>query len=93
MKNISFHVNYDNEVYTYQSGTESMISYYGALNNMDRKYGLRGLKEYVALVYDLYIKDSNDTPLGRLCDYVARHWKKLKNKGKYDILEEFYFNL
>lgn len=90
MKTLTFHVNYDNQIYTYKSGTEAMIFDYGVNNDLDRKHGMQALKEYVALVYELYLSDSNDTPLGKLCDYVAQHWKKLKNKSKYDILDEFY---
>ncbi len=51
------------------------------------------MKQYVALVYELYLSDSNDTPLGKLCDYVAQHWKKLKNKGTYEILNDFYLTI
>jgi hypothetical protein len=70
-----------------------MIFDYGVNNEIDRKYGMKALKEYVALVYELYLSDDNPTPLGTLCDYVAKYWKKLKNKGRYDILSEFYFSL
>ena len=90
MNNLTFHVNYKNNVYTYNSGTEAMIFDYGVNNDLDRKYGKKALLEYVELVYELYLKDSNDTPLGALCDYVEKHWKKLRNKSRYEILEEFY---
>lgn len=93
MKTATFHVNYDNIVYTYKSGTEVMIFDYAILNEIDRKHSLKALKEYVALVYELYLSDSNDTPLGKLCDYIAQHWKKLKNKDRYEILEEFYLTI
>lgn len=93
MKTLTFHVNYDNQIYTYNSGTEAMIFDYGVNNDLDRKYGFKALKEYVALVYELYLSDSNDTPLGKLCDYVAQNWKKLKAKDRYDILEEFYLTI
>lgn len=61
MKTLSFYVNYNNQIYTYKSGTEAMIFDYGVNNEIDRKYGLKALKEYVALVYELYLSDSNDT--------------------------------
>lgn len=93
MKTLTFHVNYDNKVYSYNSGAEAMIMDYGILNEIDRKYGVKTLKEYVAFVYELYLPDSNDTPLGKLCDYVAQHWKKLKAKDRYDILDEFYLTI
>lgn len=91
MKPVTFHVNYDNKVYTYKSDTEAMIMDYGILNELDRKYGIDALNEYVALIYELYLSDDNPTPLGTLCDYVAKHWKKVRNKDRYDILDEFYF--
>lgn len=93
MKTLTFHVNYDNQIYTYKSGTEAMIFDFGVNNELDVKHGIKSLKEYVALVYELYLLDSNDTPLGKLCDYVALHWKKLKYKGRYEILDEFYFTI
>ncbi len=94
MKTLSFHVNYDNKIYTYKSGTEAMIFDYGVNNEIDRKYSMKALKEYVALVYELYLTDSNDyTPLCNLCDYVAKNWKKLKTKDRYAILDEFYSKL
>ena len=93
MKPVTFHVNYDNKVYTYKSGTEVMIFDYGIGNEIDRKYGMKALKEYVELVYELYLSDDNPTPLGTLCDYVAKHWKKVRNKDRYDILDEFYFSI
>lgn len=91
---LSFHINYDNQIYTYKSGVEAMIFDYGVNNDLDRKHGMKALKEYVSLVYELYLSDSNSyTPLCELCDYVAKYWKKLKTKGRYDILDEFYLTL
>lgn len=94
MKTLSFHVNYDNKIYTYKSGAEAMIFDYGVNTGLDHKYGMKALKEYVALVYELYLSDCNDyTPLCNLCDYVAKHWRKLKTKDRYEILNEFYLNI
>lgn len=90
MKTLTFCVKYGNQIYTYKSGAEVMIFDYAVNNDLDRKHGIKALKEYVALVYELYLSDSNDTPLGKLCDYVTQRWKKLKTKDRYDILEEFY---
>ncbi len=57
---------------------------------MDRRYGKRGLLQYVSLVQDCYLADSNRTPLGEFADYVARNWKYVKELGRYTILEKFY---
>lgn len=43
MNNLTFHVNYKNNVYTYNSGTEAMIFDYGVNNDLDRKYGKKAL--------------------------------------------------
>ena len=40
--------------------------------------------------HDCYISDSNRTPLGALADYVADHWRKIRKKGRHEILDEFY---
>ena len=49
----------------------------------------------VALVFYvlIYLKDSNQTPLGALSDYMAENWDKIKNLSRYDILEKFYDQL
>ena len=90
MGNISIHVCYNNDVYTFEFGSEAYIFHTGIYNEMDKKYGIDGLLKYVRLVHECYLKDCNRTPLGEFCDYVAQHWKKLKNKTRYAILEEFY---
>ena len=50
MKTLTFHVNYDNQIYTYKAGTEVMIFDYGVHNEIDRKYSMKALKEYVAQI-------------------------------------------
>ena len=62
-------------------------------NNFDKKYGEKTLMEFINLVYECYMKDCNATPLGHLSDYMAKHWKKIKNLSRYDILEKFYAQL
>ena len=58
----------------------------GIYNDIPKKY----LLDYTALVHSCYIADSNSTPLGKLADYVAKHWRKLKRQNEDDILESFY---
>lgn len=94
MKTLSFYINYDNKIYSYKSGVEAIIFDYGVNNDLDRKFSMKALKEYVALVYELYLSDSNSyTPLCELCEYIAQHWKQLKHKDRYEILNEFYSKL
>lgn len=90
MENLSFQVIYNNENYSFEFGSEVYVFHTGIYNKIDKKYGIKELLNYVNLVHECYLNDSNRTPLGDLCDYVAQHWKKLKNKGKYEILEKFY---
>ena len=89
-KELKFTVTYGKHTFTFRQGAEVYIFHTGIYNDIPKKYGIKGLREYTAFVHDCYISDSNRTPLGALADYVATRWKKLKNKGRYDVLEEFY---
>ena len=89
-KSLNFIVNYGKHTFTFQQGSKAYIFHTGVYNDIDEKYGIKGLLDYVNFVHDCYLSDSNRTPLGALADYVAEHWKKLKNKGRYDVLEKFY---
>ena len=89
-KELKFMVVYGKHSFTYQVGSEVYIFHTGIYNNIPKKYGIKGLREYVAFVHDCYLADDNHTPLGALADYIATHWKKLKSKGRHDVLEEFY---
>ncbi len=93
MKEIHFYVNYNNNIYKFETGIETMIFDYGISNDFDSKYSFKTLNEYIALVKELYFSDDNPTPLGHLCDYVAKHWKKVRNKNIYEILNEFYLTI
>ena len=45
------------------------------------------------LAEEIWLKDSNDTPVGHLCDYVAKNFKSLHDMtSRYDRLEDFYAN-
>ena len=89
-KELKFTVTYNNKTYTFQQGSKVYIFHIGIYNDMDKKYSMRSLLKYVSFVQDCYLADDNHTPLGALADYIATNWKKLKNKGRYDVLEEFY---
>jgi len=93
MKALKIQITYDGKAYDFDSGTESYLFYIGVLNDMDEKYGIPTLLDYIELVNSCYLKDSNDTPLGKLADYIAENWESVKDKSRYDILNEFYFNL
>lgn len=89
-KELKFNVTYDKHTFTFEYGSQVYIFHSGIYNDMDKKYGIKGLLKYVHFVHECYISDSNRTPLGSLADYIATNWKKVKNKGRYDVLEEFY---
>ena len=89
-KELKFIIAYGQHTFEYQYGSEVYIFHTGIYNNIHKKFGIKGLRNYVAFVHDCYLADSNRTPLGALADYIALHWKQLKNKGRYDVLEEFY---
>ncbi len=87
---LKFIITYGKHTFTFEQGSKAYIFHTGVYNDIDKKYGIKGLLEYVDFVHDCYIEDSNRTPLGALADYIAMHWKKLKNKGRYEVLEKFY---
>jgi hypothetical protein len=89
-KELKFTVTYGKHTFTFEQGSKAYIFHTGVYNDIDKKYGIKGLLEYVDFVHDCYIEDSNRTPLGSLGDYIAAKWKKIKNKSLYDVLEKFY---
>ncbi len=89
MEDIKFQVIYKNKTYTFEFGSEVYIFHIGIYNDM-QKYGIKQLLQYVEFVHTCYLKDSNRTPLGDLADYIAENWKRVKNKNRYDVLNEFY---
>ena len=89
-KPLNFIVNYGKHTFAFQQGSKAYIFHMGVYNNIDKKYGIKGLLNYISFVHDCYLADDNHTPLGALADFIAINWKKLKNKGRYDVLEEFY---
>ena len=89
-KDLVFHVTYRKQTYTFQQGSKAYIFHIGVYNDMDKKYSVKTLLEYVSFVHNCYLADDNHTPLCALADYIATHWKTLKKKGRYDVLEEFY---
>lgn len=89
-KELNFTITYGKRNYTFQQGSKVYIFHIGVYNNIDKKYSIKSLLQYVSFVHDCYLIDDNHTPLGALADYIAKHWKKLKNNGRRDVLEEFY---
>ena len=93
MKDINFYIHYDNEVYNFKFGSQAYIFHTGLYNGLDKRFGITELLNYVAVVQNCYLSDDNRTPLGSLCDHDAKHWNNIKNKSKYDILDEFYLTI
>lgn len=90
MSDIKIQVIYNDKTYAFEYGSQAYIFHTGIYNEIELKYGIDGLLEYTALVHDCYLSDIYRTPLGELCDYVAEHWKRLRNKSPRKILEKFY---
>lgn len=86
-------VEYNDNIFIYKDGYHAYILDYAIYHEIDKKYGIDGLKAFVYRVGDCYLKDSNKTPLGALTDYMAEHWEELKEESRYDILDKFYMQL
>ena len=59
-------VSYRGKVYLFDYGSQAYIFHTGIYNDIPKKYGLKGLREYTNLVHNCYVEDSNRTPLGEL---------------------------
>ena len=82
-------IEYSNKIYNFENGYEAYI-FCAAVNNEFDKTHPNELKDFVVLVGDCYLKDSNQTPLGALSDYIAKNWNEVKELSRLDILEKFY---
>ena len=89
-KSLNFIITYGKHTFTFEQGSKAYIFHTGVYNDIDKKYGIKGLLAYVNFVHDCYIADDNHTPLGALADYVATNWQKLKKLGRTDVLKKFY---
>lgn len=90
MSDIKILVTYKDKTYAFEYGSQAYIFHTRIYNEIELKYGIDGLLEYTALVHECYLSDIYRTLLGELCDYVAEHWKRLRNKSPRKILEKFY---
>jgi len=85
-----FKVLYMQKTYAFSYGSEAYIFHTGVYNDFDKKYGIKNLLRYVALVQNAYLSDSNRTPLGALADFTAENWKAVRRLNRYALLEKFY---
>ena len=85
-------IEYNNKIYNFENGYEAYIFCAAVNNEFDKTHSTK-LKDFVVLVGECYLKDSNQTPLGALSDYMAENWDKIKHLSRYDILEKFYDQL
>jgi len=83
-------IEHENNTYIYEHGYQAYILDLAFYHDIDKKYGINGVKNFVSCVSECYLKDSNDTPLGALTDYMAEHWEEVKEMSRYDILDKFY---
>ncbi len=83
---MNIQVTHDGKTYNFENGAEVFIFDIGICHELPDNQ----LIAFVSLVYECYLKDINDTPLGKFCDFVAMEWDRLKSLSRYDILTEFY---
>ena len=80
MDNIKFKVIYNNKTYDFEYGSQVFIFHTGIYRDMQKR-SIKELLQYVNLVQNCYLKDSNRTPLGDLADYIADNWRQVKKQG------------
>ena len=83
---MNIQVTHDGKTYNFENGAEVFIFDIGIYHELPYNQ----LIAFVSLVYECYLKDINDTPLGKFSDFVAMEWDRLKSLSRYDILTEFY---
>ena len=79
-------VNHNGKTYNFENGSEVFIFDIGTYHEIADNQ----LISYVSLVYECYLKDENDLPFGKFCDYVAMNWDRLKHLSPRTILSDFY---
>ena len=83
---MNIQVTHDDKTYNFENGAEVFIFDIGICHELlDNQ-----LIAYVSLVYECYLKDINDTPLGKFSDFVAMNWDRLKHLSPRTILSDFY---
>lgn len=86
---MKFYVKHNGKEYEFDCGSKCYI--FDFVNYWDIPENK--ILEYVEFVHYLYLKDSNPTPLGKLCDYIAENWDDVQDKDKWEILDDFYMSL
>ena len=86
---MKFYAKHNGKEYEFESGAKCYIFSFGNYWDIPESEILK----YVEFVHNLYLKDSNPTPLGHLCDYIAEHWADVQGKDKWEILDDFYMSL
>lgn len=89
-KQLNFIVTYGKDTFFFNQGSKAFILHTGIYNEIDKKYGIKALREYTSFVHDCYLADDNHTPLGALADFIANQWSTLKKLGRNEVLEKFY---
>lgn len=90
-KVITIQVNEDGKsVFTTESPAEAlMYTQMRSFNELTHGDALLA----VGVGMEMYLKDSNSTPLGHLSDYVGKHFERLsKMDSRWHMLEDFYNN-
>ncbi|MBE5750767.1 MAG: hypothetical protein E7346_07935 [Clostridiales bacterium] len=76
----------DGKTYTYVNASQVFILEDAISIGVEEEI----LTAFVNKVFDLYLSDSNDTPLDKLIDYCHKHWNEFEGKSRWEILDDFY---
>ncbi len=90
MNDLKITVQYQGQSFEFNYGSQVYIFHAGVYKDMDTKYSMDILLQYVSFVFNCYLSDSNRTPLGSLADFVADEWEEVKDMGRYELLDKFY---
>ena len=90
-KRFDFQIIYRGKPYHFNSGQEALLFQKGIEYDVQKKYGMKGLREYVSLTYECY-KAYYDQypPIEHLGWFIAYHFSAFRTMDSEDILNDFY---
>lgn len=89
---LKFIVIFDKTFYEFDYGSQVYIFHTGIFNGIRERYGKESLLDYVNFVHSVYLKDTERTNLGKLCDFIASRWDEYKHElpPRREVLDSFY---
>ena len=90
MSTVSHCRSFNNKKYYFTQASEVAIFSNIIDTEFAEQYNEYELLKFISLVNECYLADTNETNIYDLTEYMAENWNTVKNKSRYDILDNFY---